>query len=210
MIASHNRDLHLSKFTTELDARDIEYCVCVTHAGEEYKSLASLDHIINTLLTNGCSRNSIVIPMGGGVVGNMFGLASALLFRGIRFVHLPTTFLSAHDSVTSKKQAINHTNLKNIVGTYYVPTAIFCNVSMFQTLTTDNMRSGCGELTKNAVLFGGEHMSILEPLLKAHHHDLKFSEDDMLALMRMGIKAKAALLRHDPKERTTAIIFEVC
>ena len=100
----YSRQLHLSKFTSVLDAHKIDYYVCVTKSGEDNKSMASLDYILQSVLTHGCSRNSIIIPFGGGVVGNMFGLASALLFRGIRFIHVPTTFLSAHDSVTSKKQ----------------------------------------------------------------------------------------------------------
>jgi 3-dehydroquinate synthase/2-deoxy-scyllo-inosose synthase len=108
----------------------------------------------------------------------------------------------------SNVQAINHTNLKNIVGTYYVPTAIMVNVSVFETLTQDNLRSGSGELTKNAVMFGGEHLSVLEPILRRHAGNLHYTEDEILALMRMGIKAKGMLLKDDPKERTTAIIFE--
>eukprot|EP00054_Salpingoeca_dolichothecata_P003009 m.24834 g.24834 ORF g.24834 m.24834 type:complete len:418 (+) comp13471_c0_seq1:386-1639(+) len=202
------RRLHVDKFAAALKAKDIPFDVCETKSGEPNKSITSLDFILEFMLTHGCSRNSIIIPFGGGVVGNMFGLAAALLFRGIRFIHVPTTFLSAHDSVTSKKQAINHCGLKNIVGTYYVPTAIMVNVSIFETLTTDNIRSGSGELTKNAVLFGGEHMSVLEPILTRHCGDLRYTADEMLQLMRMGIKAKGSLLRDDPKERTTAIIFE--
>ncbi len=90
-----------------------------------------------------------------------------------------------------------------------MPTAIFCNVSIFETLTEDNIRSGSGELTKNAVLFGGEHLSVLEPILRRHAGNLHYTEEEMLCLMRMGIKAKGMLLKDDPKERTTAIIFEV-
>ncbi len=82
------------------------------------------------------------------------------------------------------------------------------NVSVFETLTQDNIRSGSGELTKNAVMFGGEHLSVLEPILRRHRGNLHFTEEEMMELMRMGIKAKGMLLRDDPKERTTAIIFE--
>jgi 3-dehydroquinate synthetase len=96
--------LHVPKFVEALVAKGIDHHVCVTKSGEPNKSMASLDYIFNDLLTHDCTRNSIIVPMGGGIVGNMFGLAAALLFRGIRFVHVPTTFLSAHDSVTSKKQ----------------------------------------------------------------------------------------------------------
>eukprot|EP00048_Salpingoeca_helianthica_P015420 m.226683 g.226683 ORF g.226683 m.226683 type:complete len:442 (-) comp17012_c0_seq1:149-1474(-) len=200
--------LHVPAFAAALKAKGVDFHVCVTKSGEPNKSMASLDYIISDLLKHDCTRNSIVVPFGGGIVGNMFGLASALLFRGIRFIHVPTTFLSAHDSVTSKKQAINHTNLKNIVGTYYVPTAIMVNVSVFETLTQDNIRSGSGELTKNAVMFGGEHLSVLEPILRRHRGNLQYTEEELLQLMRMGIKAKGSLLKDDPKERTTAIIFE--
>jgi 3-dehydroquinate synthase/2-deoxy-scyllo-inosose synthase len=97
-------DLHLRDFTDALAEKGIDYHVCITKAGESNKSMASLDEIFTDLLNHECSRNSIIIPFGGGIVGNMFGLAAALLFRGIRFVHVPTTFLAAHDSVTSKKQ----------------------------------------------------------------------------------------------------------
>ncbi len=199
---------HVPPFRDALIRKGIPVVVCVTTPGESHKSMASLDDIAQFCLQNECSRNSIIVPFGGGIVGNMFGLAAALLFRGIRFIHVPTTFLSAHDSVTSKKQAINHTDLKNILGTYYVPTAIMCNVSVFETLTEDNIRSGSGELTKNAIIFGGEHLAILEPILDRHQAGLKFTEEEMLELMRLGIKAKGSLLRDDPKERTTAIIFE--
>lgn len=96
--------LHVPKFAEALQAKGVEYHVCVTQPGEPNKSMASLDHIIGDLLSHDCTRNSIIVPFGGGVIGNMFGLAAALLFRGIRFIHVPTTFLSAHDSVTSKKQ----------------------------------------------------------------------------------------------------------
>ena len=99
--------LHVPEFTKALAAKGVDYHVCVTKPGEPNKSMASLDYIIGDLLTHDCTRNSIIVPFGGGIVGNMFGLASALLFRGIRFIHVPTTFLSAHDSVTSKKQVYN-------------------------------------------------------------------------------------------------------
>ena len=82
------------------------------------------------------------------------------------------------------------------------------NVSVFSTLTQDNIRSGSGELTKNAVMFGGEHLSVLEPILQRHRGTLQYTEEEMLQLMRMGIKAKGMLLKDDPKERTSAIIFE--
>ena len=73
-----------------------------------------------------------------------------------------------------------------------VPTAIMVNVSVFETLTQDNLRSGSGELTKNAVMFGGEHQAILEPILRRHMGKLAYTEDEIMELMRMGIKVLRA------------------
>jgi 3-dehydroquinate synthetase len=108
---------------------------------------------------------------------------------------------------------VNCNGTKNIMGTYYVPTAVMCNVSVFDTLNQDNIRSGSGELVKNAVLFGGEHFTTIWPILSrcraTPDHLLDYTEAEILQLMSLGIKAKGSLLKDDPKERTTAIIFEV-
>ncbi len=98
------KKFHLQALVDALTAKNIPYHVVETQSGEKNKSLTTMEHIARSVLSNGCSRRSIIVPFGGGIIGNMSGLTAALLFRGIRFVQLPTTFLSAHDSVTSKKQ----------------------------------------------------------------------------------------------------------
>ena len=90
----------------ELEAQGVRFFRCVMGVSEEAKVMQTLDVILSTFLKGGGSRKTVVMPVGGGVVANTFGLAAGLLFRGVRLVQCPTTFLSAHDAAaSSQKQA---------------------------------------------------------------------------------------------------------
>lgn len=118
----------------------ISFFRCVMGVTESAKVMSALDNILGTFLKGGGSRKTVVMPVGGGIVANTFGLAAGLLFRGIRLVQCPTTFLNAHDAAaSSQKQAINHSGYKNIVGLYHVPTLALVDTSFYETL-------GCTEL----------------------------------------------------------------
>jgi 3-dehydroquinate synthetase len=203
-----NSSLHHGKYLiSALEKRNIPHTVCIIRPGENFKTFTSLDYILSTFIQNGCSRASIVMPFGGGIVGNIFGLAAGLLFRGIRLIHFPTTFLSMHDSVTSQKQAINCMGYKNNVGLYHLPLAVLCDISVLNTLDESNIKSGLGELVKNAILFGGEFYSILIGWLNVYQ-DLKLSNESFSDLVELGIRAKDQLLKQDSEEKGVAIIFE--
>ncbi len=173
---------------------------------EENKTFQNLDDALGAFLTAGVSRKSIVMPVGGGIVSNLFGLAASLLFRGIRLVEMPTTFLNAHDAVTSQKTAVNHSGYKNIVGTFHIPTMVLCDTFFYQTLGESEIKSGLGELTKNAALFGGEHYELIEKTTLAHGPEL--SGEELVEATFLGIKAKDALLCDDPREKHLALLFE--
>lgn len=179
---------------------------CVIGTTEENKTFQNLDEVLSSFLKAGVSRKSIVMPVGGGIVSNLYGLASALLFRGIRLVQCPTTFLNAHDAVTSQKQAVNHTGYKNIVGTFHLPTMVICDTAFFLTLGETEIKSGLGELTKNAALFGGEHYDLIKRTTMTHGPELSGAE--LAEATLLGIKAKDMLLCKDPKEKHLALLFE--
>ncbi len=123
--------------------------------GERDKSLRGVDRIVRQMLAGGATRQSVLVALGGGVVGNLTGLAAAMLFRGIRFVHVPTTLLAMHDSVTSLKQGVNIAGVKNIAGVFYPPTAILVDLRFLDTLPPAQVRSGLAELVKDALVLGG-------------------------------------------------------
>ena len=171
-------------------------------AGESEKNISTISTLCNHILNANCTRNSIIVPFGGGVIGNIAGLVSSLLFRGIRFIHLPSTLLAMHDSVTSAKQAVNHAHSKNILGAYFYPEAILTDVAFLNTLSFKHILSGKAELVKNALIFGGEHYQSVKALIDGE------DADNLMKMVELGIEAKASLLCIDPFEKKQAIIFE--
>jgi 3-dehydroquinate synthase len=165
------------------------------------KNLAAVESLASQLIVAGVTRRSILIAMGGGVLGNLTGLTAALLFRGIRFVHLPTTLLAMHDSVTSLKQGVNCAGAKNIIGGYHAPTAVFVDTAFLQTLPSAQIRSGLTELVKNALILGGDYAAQLSAALGE-------PEMDWLGIIQLGIAAKQSLMRDDPHERSAALALE--
>merc|ERR1719231_962062 len=119
---------------------------------------------------------------------------------------MPTTFLNAHDAVTSQKTAVNHSGYKNIVGTFHIPTMVLCDTFFYQTLGESEIKSGLGELTKNAALFGGQHYDLIEKTTLAHCPEL--NGEELVEATFLGIKAKDALLCDDPREKHLALLFE--
>src|SRR5699024_11122521 len=105
-------------------------------------------------LSYGLDRQSLIIALGGGVVGDLAGFVAATFMRGIDYVQIPTTIL-AHDSSVGGKVAINHELGKNLIGSFYPPTAVIYDVETLQTLPPAEIRSGYAEIVKEA-LFANE------------------------------------------------------
>src|SRR5215210_990441 len=114
--------------------------------GEGSKNLEILLNHAERAVAWGATRRSVLVTLGGGVPGNLGGLLAALLFRGIRLVHIPTTLIGAMDSVISLKQAVNSRLGKNLFGTFYPPTAVMTDTCVFQTLPAREIRAGICEI----------------------------------------------------------------
>jgi len=195
------------RLEAELERQGIPFYSCVMGLTEDAKNMASLDRILETFLQGGGSRKTVMMPVGGGVVANTFGLASGLLFRGIRLVQCPTSFLNAHDAAaSSQKQAINHSGYKNIVGLFHTPTMALIDTSFYETLGATELKSGLGELTKNAALFGGKHYELMKKTTMAK--GWRLSGEELVEATLVGLGAKDMLLKIDPREKHLALLFE--
>jgi 3-dehydroquinate synthase/2-deoxy-scyllo-inosose synthase len=173
--------------------------------GENHKTLTYLEKLAETAIWHGATRKSVLVGIGGGLVGNVTGLLAALLFRGVRFVHVPTTLLAMHDSVTSLKQAVNCGNVKNVIGAYYAPEMILADTGVLETLPLRHWRAGAVELAKNALILGNDFHELLPPLLR----DIESRSSSLgRQMVKLGVRAKAGLLHTDPTEKSGAIIFE--
>ena len=125
---------------------------CVVRAGERHKNKGTLLRILDGMLRARLHRSSYVAAVGGGVVGDMAGLAAALYMRGTRLVQIPTTLLAQVDSSVGGKTAIDHRGVKNVLGAFYQPERVFCDPLFFETLPPREIDCGLGEIVKTAVL----------------------------------------------------------
>jgi 3-dehydroquinate synthase len=116
--------------------------------GEEHKDWSTLNRIFDVMLANGCDRKVTVYALGGGVVGDMAGFASACFMRGVPYVQLPTTLLAQVDSSVGGKTAINHPSGKNMIGAFHQPLRVLCDIAMLATLPVRELRAGLAEVIK--------------------------------------------------------------
>lgn len=162
--------------------------------GEQSKSVETFYQLHTDALNYGLDRESLIIALGGGVVGDVAGFVAATYMRGINFVQMPTTIL-AHDSSVGGKVAINHEQAKNMIGSFYSPSAVIYDVETLLTLSKKEVRSGYAELVKEALLADKKFFySILDS-------DLSFlSKQTMSDDLNKGIAIKASIVESDEKE----------
>lgn len=174
-------------------------------SGEEGKNLKSLVSYAERAIQWGATRRTVVVTLGGGVPGNLGGLLAALLFRGIRLVHMPTTLIGMLDSVISFKQSVNSSFGKNLIGTFYRPLMILADTQTLKTLPAREIRAGVCEVIKNAVAI---HPHIIERLLDILNPDCKYRSADFRFLLETSLAAKMEVMVADPCERGRGLILE--
>jgi 3-dehydroquinate synthase len=116
--------------------------------GEEYKNWQTLNTIFDALLAQACDRKTVLFALGGGVVGDMTGFAAASYMRGVPFVQVPTTLLAQVDSSVGGKTGINHPVGKNMVGAFYQPLQVVCDLDTLETLPARELSAGLAEVIK--------------------------------------------------------------
>ncbi len=116
--------------------------------GEQYKNWETLNCIFDALLAKQCDRKTVLFALGGGVVGDMTGFAAACYMRGVPFVQVPTTLLAQVDSSVGGKTGINHPMGKNMIGAFYQPLQVVCDLDTLKTLPDRELRAGLAEIIK--------------------------------------------------------------
>lgn len=172
---------------------------------EKTKNLQVLGELIDKVLSLKVTRRTCIIGLGGGICGNMSGMVAALLFRGIKFVHMPTSLMAISDSVLSLKQAINSNYGKNLIGLFYTPEMVIANVDFLLTSPKFEIISGLCEIIKNALTILPE--SIVE-LNKMFNSECSYTMKDYSKFIEMAIKAKTLVMQNDPFEKQDALILE--
>ena len=144
----HVAPLYLKRVEASLDAAGVRHTALVLPHGEGTKCLAALEKVYTFLCDSRITRTDGLIALGGGVIGDLAGLAAATFLRGIRFIQVPTTLLAQVDSSVGGKVAVDLPQGKNLVGAFYQPEAVLCDPDTLRTLTDAFWRDGLGEVVK--------------------------------------------------------------
>jgi len=173
---------------------DIPIYQSVVPAGEQSKSIHAFYRLQTDAIHFGLDRNSLIIALGGGVVGDLAGFTAATFMRGIDYIQVPTTIL-AHDSSVGGKVAINHELGKNLIGSFYPPEAVIYDVHTLKTLSEREIRSGYAELIKEALI---EDNTFFKTLLQTDIYQV--TSEQLQEHLKLGIKIKATIVEMDEKE----------
>ena len=165
--------------------------------GEAYKDWTTLNQIFDTLLGHACDRKTVLFALGGGVVGDMTGFAAASFMRGVPFVQVPTTLLAQVDSSVGGKTAINHPMGKNMIGAFYQPQRVVCDLSVLKTLPARELSAGLAEIIKYGPIADMPFLDWIE----THMDALRACEPKAMAhAVRKSCEIKAHVVGQDERE----------
>lgn len=168
----------------------------VVPPGDSHKNLTTLSSIWDALQKEGATRHSLLINLGGGVITDMGGFAGATFKRGMRFINVPTTLLSAVDAAVGGKTGINFNGFKNEIGAFCEASAVVISSCFFDTLPREEVLSGYAEMLKHGLLSGREQYDGLMAFDPSAGN-----ADDLLLLLKESVEVKRRIVMEDPHEK---------
>lgn len=176
---------------------DVATHVCTIPAGEAHKRLEQVDYLCGEFLAAGLDRSSVIVALGGGVVGDIAGYAAASYMRGVRYVQVPTTIVAQVDSSVGGKTGVNHARAKNIIGAFHQPSAVVIDLTLLQTLPERELRAGLAEVIKHGVIADAILFSYMEDecetVLAGSLHILQYP-------IKRSCEIKSAIVSEDERE----------
>lgn len=173
--------------------------------GESQKNFKNYQKILNFALKNKLERKDAIIAIGGGVVGDIAGFAAATYLRGVDFIQIPTTFLACVDSSVGGKVAINTDFGKNMVGAFYQPKVVFCNLNFLKTLDERQFKTGLAEIIKYALIEKSCQADIeynFFDFLEENSDKVLLRDNEILAkIIEISLELKTSVVIKDEKEQ---------
>ncbi|PKN00690.1 MAG: 3-dehydroquinate synthase [Elusimicrobia bacterium HGW-Elusimicrobia-1] len=186
------RRMYGARMAKSFRAAGIDLAWAEIPAGEKHKNLRSIERVYSRAVAAGLDRDSVILALGGGVVGDMAGFAAATLFRGIRYVQAPTTLLAMVDSSVGGKVGVDLKEGKNLAGAFYQPELVYVSGEFLNTLPPREIKNGLGEIVKYAVISDGKLFEYLE---KTPPSEFKWD-----FVVERCVRAKAAVVEKDEYE----------
>jgi 3-dehydroquinate synthase len=183
--------LYLDKLKSKINADEL--FVITVEDGEEFKTLATVERILDELCEYQLDRKSLLIALGGGVIGDMTGFTASVYLRGIAFVQVPTTLLAQVDASVGGKTGVNNSYGKNLIGTFHQPEAVYIDTDFLKTLPPREFASGIAEIIKMGVMFD---IAFFNTLMEAD-----FTQTDVLnKMVQRSVELKVEVVNLDEKE----------
>lgn len=175
----------------------IEVSVITLPDGEQHKNLSQFEYVITELLTQQAARDTTLIALGGGVIGDLTGFVAASFQRGIPFIQVPTTLLSQVDSSVGGKTAVNHPLGKNMIGAFYQPQSVVIDIDTLKTLPPREFSAGMAEVIKYGIIYDANFFAWLEQ----HSDQLKaYSPEHLKYVIKRCCEIKAEIVSKDERE----------
>jgi len=189
--------LYLEPLRAMLQAHGVDMIPIILPDGEQYKNSETLGLIYDALLSHRCERNTPLIALGGGVIGDMTGYAAATYLRGVPFIQIPTTLLAQVDSSVGGKTGINHPLGKNMIGAFYQPQVVLADITTLNTLKDQELRAGIAEVIKYGLI---RDLSFFEWLEQNMEKLLARDADALQYAITRSCQNKAEVVAADERE----------
>ncbi len=185
------------------EACEIQAPHIIVPAGEAYKCMHTLESIWTQMLSHHLDRRSVVINVGGGVIGDMGGFAASTYMRGIPFIQIPTTLLSMVDASVGGKTAIDVGGIKNSVGAFQQPHAVIISMAHLHTLPAREKNAGFAEIIKHGLITDPSYLE----RVYAHIQSSSEESGELLEIVRDSVLIKKSIVESDPTEKGTRKIL---
>lgn len=199
--------LYLDSVVAQLEKLSLSKLnIVILPDGEQYKHLESVSTIYNALMEHQHNRQTTLVALGGGVVGDMAGFAAATYQRGVQFIQLPTTLLSQVDSSVGGKTGVNHPLGKNMIGAFYQPKLVLVDIAVLNTLPAREVSAGLAEIIKYGLIYDVEFFSWLERNVSLL---VELDADAITYAIKRSCEIKAAVVSADETEQGVRAILNL-
>jgi 3-dehydroquinate synthase len=189
---------YCSRLENDLKEKDFEVITFFMEGGKANKSIYTALSVLDNLESNEFTRDSTLIAVGGGIVGDVGGFAAATFLRGMNLVHIPTTVTAQVDSAIGGKVAVNHNKTINAIGTYFHPRAVLIDIEFLKELPEREFRSGMGEVIKSALIKNKEFCKFL---LNHSESILQRNPERIQEMVRWTVQIKLDHVQEDVREK---------
>ena len=197
---------YLKKLTDRFSVKNVAVDTYSVLSGEKSKSFKTLEVLAEKIIRKGINRNDIIYAFGGGVVGDLAGFLSSIILRGVKFVQIPTTLLSQVDSSVGGKTAINSKLGKNLIGTFFQPSAVFIDPNTLNSLPRKELLSGYAEVVKYSLI---NDKFFFNWLNKNINDNLSLVPKNIIKIIATCVKKKAEIVKSDEKEKKTRMLLNL-